>query len=64
MVVLAVQRWRFLCMELVQAETEFSSLKADVMMTANRCSDLTFFVIMIVFRVKAGKPVHPFNCIQ
>ena len=28
--------------ELVQAETEFSSLKTDVMMTANRCSDLTF----------------------
>ena len=28
--------------ELVQVETEFSSLKTDVMMTANRCSDLTF----------------------
>ena len=28
--------------ELVQAETELSSLKTDVMMTANRCSDLTF----------------------
>ena len=28
--------------ELVQAETEFSSLKSDVMMTANRCSDLTY----------------------
>ena len=28
--------------ELVQAETEFCSLKTDVMMTANRCSDLTF----------------------
>ena len=28
--------------ELVQAETEFSSLKTNVMMTANGCSDLTF----------------------
>ena len=28
--------------ELVQAETELSSLKTDVMMIANRCSDLTF----------------------
>ena len=28
--------------ELVQAETEFFSLKTDVMMTANRCSDSTF----------------------
>ena len=28
--------------ELVQAETELSSLKTDVMMTVNRCSDLTF----------------------
>ena len=28
--------------ELVQAETELSSLKTDVMMTANRYSDLTF----------------------
>ena len=28
--------------ELVQVETELSSLKTDVMMTANRCSDLTF----------------------
>ena len=28
--------------ELIQVETEFSSLKTDVMMTANRCSDLTF----------------------
>ena len=28
--------------ELVQAETELSSLKTDVMMTTNRCSDLTF----------------------
>ena len=28
--------------ELVQAETELSSLKTDVMMTANRCADLTF----------------------
>ena len=28
--------------ELVQADTELSSLKTDVMMTANRCSDLTF----------------------
>ena len=28
--------------ELVQAETEFSSLKTGVMMTANKCSDLTF----------------------
>ena len=28
--------------ELIQADTELSSLKSDVMMTANRCSDLTF----------------------
>ena len=28
--------------ELVQAETEFSSLKTDAMMTASRRSDLTF----------------------
>ena len=28
--------------EFVQAETELSSLKADVMMTADRCFDLTF----------------------
>ena len=28
--------------ELVQVETELASLKTDVMMTANRCSDLTF----------------------
>ena len=28
--------------ELVQAETELSSLKTDVMMTANKCSDSTF----------------------
>ena len=28
--------------ELVQAETELSSLETDVMMTANRCSDSTF----------------------
>ena len=28
--------------ELLQAETELSSLKTDVMMTANRCSDLIF----------------------
>ena len=28
--------------QLVQAETERSSLKTDVMMTAYRCSDLTF----------------------
>ena len=27
--------------ELVQVETELSSLKTDVMMTVNRCSDLT-----------------------
>ena len=38
MAVLAVQ-----CGQLLwQAETELSSLKIDVMMTANRCSDLTF----------------------
>ena len=28
--------------ELAQAERELSSLKTDTMMTANRCSDLTF----------------------
>ena len=28
--------------ELIQAETELASLKTDVMMTANRCSDSTF----------------------
>ena len=28
--------------ELIQVETELSSLKIDVMMIANRCSDLTF----------------------
>ena len=28
--------------ELVQAETEISSLKTDFMVTANRCSDLIF----------------------
>ena len=28
--------------ELVQKETELSSLETDIMMTANRCSDLTF----------------------
>ena len=28
--------------ELVQVETELSSLKTDVMITANRCSDLIF----------------------
>ena len=28
--------------ELVQAETELSPLKTDVMMTDNICSDLTF----------------------
>ena len=28
--------------ELVQTKAEFSSLKTDVMMTANRCSDLIF----------------------
>ena len=28
--------------ELIQAEIELSSLKTDVVMTANRCSDLTF----------------------
>ena len=28
--------------ELIQAEAELSSLKTDVMMTANSCSDLTF----------------------
>ena len=27
--------------ELVQVKTELSSLKTDVMMTVNRCSDLT-----------------------
>ena len=37
--------------ELVQAETECSSSKNDVMMTAKRCSDLTFrlLIIAIVF---------------
>ena len=34
--------------ELVQEETEFSSLKTDVMMTANRCSDLTFWLLIII----------------
>ena len=34
--------------ELVQAETELSSLKTDVMMTANRCSDLTFWLLIII----------------
>ena len=28
--------------KLIQVETELSSLKSDVMMTANRCSGLTF----------------------
>ena len=28
--------------EPIQAETELSSLKTDIMMKANRCSDLTF----------------------
>ena len=28
--------------EPIQAETELSSLKTDVMMKANKCSDLTF----------------------
>ena len=28
--------------ELIQMETELSSLKTDVMMTADRCSDLTY----------------------
>ena len=34
--------------ELVQAETEFFSLKTDVMITANRCSDLTFSLLIII----------------
>ena len=28
--------------ELVQVDTELSSLKTDVMLTVDRCSDLTF----------------------
>ena len=28
--------------ELIQAETDLSSLKTDIMITVNRCSDLTF----------------------
>ena len=36
----------------MQAETELSSLKTDVMMTANRCSDLTLrLLIIIVFAI-------------
>ena len=34
--------------ELVQVETKHSSLKTDVMMTANRCSTLTFWLLIIV----------------
>ena len=34
--------------ELIQAETELSSLKTDTMMTANRCSDLTFPLLIII----------------
>ena len=37
--------------ELIQMETELSSLKTAVMMTADRCSDLTLIIIIfaIVF---------------
>ena len=34
--------------KLVQVETELSSLKTDVMMTANRCSDLIFKLLLIL----------------
>ena len=34
--------------ELVQVETELYSLKTDVMMTANRYSDLTFSLLIII----------------
>ena len=36
-------------LELIPAETKFSSLKTDVMMTANiRCSGLTFSLLIII----------------
>ena len=34
--------------ELVQAETELSSLKTDVTVTAYRCSDSTFLLLIII----------------
>ena len=34
--------------ELVQAETEFHSLNADVMITANRWPDLIFWLLMLL----------------
>ena len=37
--------------ELVQAKTELSSLKTNVMMITDKCSDLTFRLLIIIVLV-------------
>ena len=47
--------------ELVQVETELSSLKTDVTMTADRCSELIFWLLIIIIFAIVFSFIYSYN---